>query len=303
MKRKKSNKDVSSILLSRTKSEKVLYAFVFVLFSLYALSMIFSILFLIKNSFMEMLEYNRMQNPLALPKQWKFENYYKALTSMSTTTPSGYDVGLILMFFNSVFYCVVRMLGTVLMSAFTGYIMAKYKFKASGFIFTLAIFSMTMPVIGASGSTFKLLTSLGLYNTPFFTVVTSLGGFGFNFLVMFGVFKGISWNYAEAVFIDGGNHFTAFFKIMLPQAYMPMLTLCIMSFIGDWNDYMTVLMYLPDYPTLSTGLYSISKSVKRSGDYPTYFAGLVIATVPILIIFASCSEVIMKNFSIGGLKG
>jgi ABC-type glycerol-3-phosphate transport system permease component len=303
MKRKKSNKDVSSILLSRTKAEKVLYAIVFVLFSLYALSMIFSVSYLIKNSFMEMLEYNRMQNPFDLPKEWQTKNYIKALTSMSIPDSNGNEIGLVIMFFNSVFYCVIRMVSAVLMSSFTGYVMAKYKFKASGIIYTLAIFSMTMPVIGTSGSMFKLTTSLGIYNNPFFTIVTALGGFGFNFLVMYGVFKGISWNYAEAVFIDGGNHFTAFFKIMLPQAFMPMLTLCIMSFIGDWNDYMTVLMYLPDYPTLSTGLYSISKSIKRSGDYPTYFAGLVVATIPILVIFASCSGMIMKNFSIGGLKG
>jgi ABC-type glycerol-3-phosphate transport system permease component len=303
MRRKKSNKDVAAILLSRTKLEKIVYGIVFVLFSIYALSMIFSILYLIKNSFMGMLEYNRMQNPLDLPKEWKIENYLKALTSMSVPDSLGNDIGLITMFFNSIFYCVAQMVSAVLMSSFTGYVMSKYKFKANGLIYTLAIFSMTMPIIGTSGSTFKLIMALRIYNSPLFPIIVGLDGFSFNFLVMYGVFKSISWNYAEAVFIDGGNHFTAFFKIMLPQAFMPMLTLCIMSFIGTWNDYTSVLMYMPDYPTLSTGLYSISKVIKRTGDYPTYFAGLVVATVPILILFASCSDVIMKNFSIGGLKG
>lgn len=296
-------KDVPSILMKRTKFEKVLYAIVFVLFSLYALTMIVSMLYLIKNSFLGMLEYTRMKNPFDLPKVWKFENYRDAFLSMSISDSYGNEIGLPKMFLNSLFYCVARMSLATLMASFTGYIMAKYTFKAKGLIYTLAIFSMTMPVIGNSGSMFKLSMNLGIYNTPFFIIVTALGGFGFNFLVMFGVFKGISWNYAEAVFIDGGNHFTAFFRIMLPQAFMPMLTLCIMSFIGDWNDYMTVLMYLPDFPTLAAGLYRISKVVKRSGNYPTYFAGLVIATIPILILFASCSDIIMKNFSIGGLKG
>ena len=133
--------------------------------------------------------------------------------------------------------------------------------------------------------------------------MTFTSGFGFNFIVLYGFFANVSWSYAEAVFIDGGGHATVFFKIMLPQAFPPMMTLAIMSFIGCWNDYMTTLLYMPDYPTLASGIYKIQTTMKRDGHYPLYFAGLVIATIPVIVIYSLFSDMIMKNFTVGGLKG
>ena len=120
---------------------------------------------------------------------------------------------------------------------------------------------------------------------------------------MYGFFKNVSWSYAEAVFIDGGGHYTVFFKIMLPQALGPIATLFIMSFIGNWNDYMSVIMYLPSYQTLASGLYTYRAVQTRSVNFPEYFAGLLVSMLPILLLFSLFSDVIMKNMSVGGLKG
>lgn len=299
--KKKMKKDAASILTKRSKGEKVLYGIVFVIFSLYAVSLLYPLIYLLMNSLRDMLSYNR--DPMAFPKEFHFQNYVTALTGMKMITSTGRDVYLPEMFFNSIWYCAVTILGSVLMSSFTGYAFSKYNFKAKSVMYTLVIFSMTIPVVGTTGSMFKLVSDIGIYNTPMYAILYSLGGFGFNFLVMYGFFKNISWSYAEATFIDGGGHFTVFFRIMLPQASMSILTLAIISFIGVWNDYMTVLLYLPDYPTLASGLYKIGKSFTRSGDYPSYYAGLVIATIPVLVVFAAFSDTIMNNFSVGGLKG
>ena len=299
--KKRMKKDVASILTKRSKGEKVLYGIIFVIFSLYAVSLLYPLVYLLMNSLRDMLSYNR--DPMAFPKEFHFQNYVTALTGMKMITSTGRDVYLPEMFFNSIWYCAVTILGSVLMSSFTGYALSKYNFKAKPVMYTLAIFSMTIPVVGTTGSMFKLVSDMGIYNTPMYAILHSLGGFGFNFLVMYGFFKNISWSYAEATFIDGGGHFTVFFRIMLPQASMSILTLAIISLIGVWNDYMTVLLYLPDYPTLASGLYRIQKSFTRSGDYPSYYAGLVVATIPVLVVFAAFSDTIMNNFSVGGLKG
>ena len=84
-----------------------------------------------------------------------------------------------------------------------------------------------------------------------------------------------------------------------------MLTLCIMAFIGAWNDYMTMILYMPDFPTLASGLYVIEASLKRGdgGNYPVYYAALMISCIPIIVIFSVFSDIIMSNFTIGGLKG
>ena len=123
--------------------------------------------------------------------------------------------------------------------------------------------------------------------------------------MMYGYFKSISWNYAEAVYIDGGNDYTIFFRIMIPMAAPIMTTFGIMSFIGAWNDSGTMLIYLPDYPTLASGVFELSNGndTLRYTDPPAYFALLAIMALPVVIVFIIFSDKIMNNLSIGGIKG
>lgn len=306
-KKKPKISEEASILTKRAKSEKVIYAFAFVLFTVYAVSIIYPLLYLVINSFQDAYTYtqNRVMgnaNPFALPEVWHFENYVKAI-NISVQDSQNNEVYMYMMFLNSIWYCGIAVCGQVFMSSVTGYVMAKYKFKAREFIYAIVIFSMTIPIVGTTGSMMKLVGDLGIYNTPLYVVVVSLGGLGFNFMVMYGFFKSVSWSYAEAVFLDGGGHFTAFFKVMLPQTKTLLITLGIVAFIGTWNDYMTPLLYIPDYPTIASGLYRIKESATRNGDMPYYFAGLMFSVIPVLVIYICFSDTIMKNFSFGGLKG
>lgn len=305
--RRKKVTEEASILTKRDKGEKIVYAVAFVIFALYAISIIYALLYLMINSFQSAYTYTQNSvmgnaNPFALPEVWHFENYAKAAT-ISIRDSQNNEVYLYTMFFNSIWYCGIAVSGQVLMSSFTGYVISKYKFKAREFIYAIVIFSMTIPVVGTSGSMLKLVSDLGIYNTPFYVVAVSLGGLGFNFMIMYGFFKSVSWSYAEAVFLDGGGHFTAFFKVMLPQTKTLVVTLGIVAFITTWNDYMTPLLYIPDFPTVASGLYRIKESATRSGDMPYYFAGLMFSVIPVLAIYIAFSDTIMKNFSFGGLKG
>jgi ABC-type glycerol-3-phosphate transport system permease component len=120
---------------------------------------------------------------------------------------------------------------------------------------------------------------------------------------MYGYMKAVDRGYSEAAFIDGASHAKVFFSIMMPQALPPILTLSIMSFIGAWNDYITPLLYMPDFPTIASGVYRIKISLTRTGDYPVYFSGLLVSMIPVLAIFIGFSKTIMQNFTVGGLKG
>lgn len=299
--RKKRDYDNDGILKQRTKSERVVFAIVFALFAFYALSLIFPFLWLIVNSFKDGAEYAigvSLRQPFSLPEKWLFSNYTYAISQME------YNGNTYLhMFFYSVVFSIIASLEGVFMSALTGYGFSKFQFKGKSVMYAVVIFSMTIPIIGTMGANFKLMSDLGIYNTPWYIVVANLGGFGFNFLVMYGYFKNLSWSYAEAVFVDGGGHFTAFFRIMLPQAAAPIGTLFIMAMITSWNDYMTYILYMPDYPTIAAGMYSIEQSLFRTGQVPIYFAALVLSIIPVLIVFALFSNTIMKNFTMGGLKG
>lgn len=305
LKKGKSSKN-NSILTKRSSATKILFGVVFVIFVLYALSLILPFGFLLLNSLKEPSEYvNDLINGgiFSLPEKTLFGNYIDVFKEMKISDSFGNDINFLSMTFNSVWFTAVTVFGGLAASTLVGYCLAKYNFMLRNVLYGIAIVSMTIPIVGSTGAMFKLSYDLKIYNTPLYPILTSFGGFGFNFLIMYGFFKNISWSYAEAVFIDGGGHFTAFLKIMLPQVLPAMVTLGIMAFIGAWNDYTTPLLYLPDFPTIASGVYEIQTHLKRGGNYPQYFAALVISIIPVMIIFVSFSDTIMQNFTVGGLKG
>ena len=292
----------SSILYQRSKGEKVLFGIVFVLFFLYAASLIFPLLWLLINSLQDRTIYEvnlALGNAFEFPSALHWENYSYAFTQLSYN-----GANIFMMFFNSIWYTLAYTLGGVLMSAFTGYALAKYRFKLRGFMYGVIIFTMTIPTVGTTGALFNLVYNvLHIYDSPFYVILKHLCGTGLNFLVLYGFFRNVSWSYAEAAFMDGAGHARVFFSIMLPQALPAIVTLSIVSGIAAWNDYMDVPMYLPSFPTIASGMYGVSRTLPRQGYSTVYFAALVISMLPILILFTCFSNVIMKNFAVGGLKG
>ena len=200
---KKLLKKEKSILYSRSKGEKVLFAIFFIVFLCYAVSLVYPFVWLIGNSLKTRQVYNYQQamgETFRFPTSFEFEHYVKAFTEMEYN-----GVGFVSMFFNSIFYTAITTAGGVFFSALTGYCLSKYRFRARGIIYALAIFSLTMPVIGTTGATYKLIAQIGAYDTWLYPVLISLGGFGFNSLIMYGFFSNVSFSYAEAVFVDGGG--------------------------------------------------------------------------------------------------
>lgn len=295
---KRKNQD--STLNKRSLGEKIVIGIVFVIFFLYAASLIYPFIWLIINSLKDGLEYEihlMAKTPFELPATPLFSNYIKAFTAFEYNDTNFYG-----MFFNSIWYVGISTFNGVFASCLTGYCVSKYKFRLRGVLYGIAIFSMTIPILGTTAATFKLVSALNIYDSPLYVVLTTFGGFGFNFLIMYGFFQNISWSYAEAVFIDGGGHFTVFFKIMLPQAIAPITTLCLKTAIEHWNAYEAPILFIPHFPTVSSGLYFIEKSLSRD-SMPLYYAALFLAALPVLTVFVTFSNKIMQNVSVGGLKG
>lgn len=289
------------LLNKRTGGHRAVFTLVFIIFALYAVSLILPSLWMVMNSFKGGTEYDidvMMSQTLWLPDKWLFSNYldvFRKISYQGITFPG--------MLFNSLYFIAVNGVLQMLFVSATGYVLSKYKFKARGFIYSVAIFAMTLPIVGNMSAGVKLRADLGLYDNLFAVFFTAgAGAWGFEFLMVYAFFKAVSWEYAEAAFIDGGGHFTVFFRIMLPMA-MPMLTtLFILSAIGGWNDYTTPMLYFPSYPNVAMGLWGISNTLTR-GNMSQYYAALVIVTLPVLILFIIFADKIMKNYTIGGLKG
>lgn len=287
----------NNILTNRNGFEKVLFTIMFAVLALHCISLFLPVLWIFISSFKDYIEY-AVGDPFALPVRWEAENYLEAITMLNAGKSN--FLGMIV---NSLWYTGLSTALRVFCPLVTAYIVSKYRFFGRDFLYALTVTVLTIPIVGTSGSMLKLCGDLGIYDSPWYVVCTSLSGFTGIFLVCYGFYKSVSWSYAEAAMIDGADAFRIFFKIMLPQALPIMLTYAITMGIETWQDYGTMLVYMPSWPTLASGLFEYQAIAVRSVDYPRYYAGLIISMIPTVTIFAVFSNKIMTSISIGGLKG
>ena len=89
---------------------------------------------------------------------------------------------------------------------------------------------------------------------------------------------------------------------MLPQAMSAISALALISFINHWNNYMGPIVFLPDFPTLSAGLYTYQMENERSLNYPVLYAGILMSMLPALVLFVFFQDKLMEMNIAGGLK-
>lgn len=231
------------------------------------------------------------------PKSPQFSNYAKAFTQLTAG-----DNNLFYMIFNSLWYATGHSICAIAVCSITAYACAKYDFFLGKLVYVLSLAVMIIPFTGNLAAQVRLARILHTYDTPL-TLFTSLGGIGFNTLLMYSFYRNIDKEYAEAAFIDGAGHMTVFLRIMFPLAISPMIALFMQNFIGLWNDAEGPLVFLPSYPTLSTGLYIYQTEASRTLNMPVLFAGLIISAVPCMILYLFCHKNIASLQFGGGIKG
>ena len=310
---KKLKYNAGGIIETHKGKEKIVFIIVFIILAVHCLTLFLPVIWLLLNSVKTMFDYSYQNNTFSLPMSnvkfetltgvagkagWRFDNYLTAFTSLKIEGGPNFFG----MLFNSLYYTLATAFLSAFAPAVTGYVLSKYNFKCKELIYGVAIFSMTIPIVGATASSIQLAIKIGHYNTLLFPIIANLSGFTGNFLVYYGFFKSVSWAYAEAAQIDGANPFVIFFKVMMPQAVPMMLTFMLISGINAWNNYETIMLYMPDHPTIASGLYQF-KETYINFKTTIYYAGLVISMIPPLVLFACFSNRIMTSISIGGLKG
>lgn len=279
----------------RTVGERIAFGVAFAIFFVYSLSMIYLFVW----GFLSSLKENRefFNHPFALPEQWLFSNYIEAFKVLRYQ-----DTNFVGMIVNSLWLTCGSIFLGLMSCSLTGYVFARYEFRGKGFMYGVVLFTMIIPIMGTGAAYYKLIYTLQINDSPLF-LITALGGFGMNFIIFNGIYKGMPKDYMDASFIDGGGHFYTYFRIMLPMAIPPMSALAITGFIGGWNDYMTSLMYLEKFPTLAAGLYFYQKELQFASNEPLYFAGALMCAVPVLVIFILFQNKVMESVTVGGLKG
>lgn len=241
-------------------------------------------------------------------ENFTLKNYSLALdTEVVVRTSGGLIVryGITDMIGTTLFMTIMRSLIGMAFSVASAYCVSKYKFFGSKFYFYYGVVFCSVPIYGGVSATFNLFHALGMYDTIFSIMFMSITPYS-NFLFYFGFFNSISWEYAEAAFMDGANHFQVFIKIMLPQIVPVLFTFLVIAFIGNWNDWWTNYLYLPSRPMIAYGLYKITTQLatgEGSVGWTTYFAASFLSLLVTGAFFGVFSKRILSTVYTGGLKG
>lgn len=267
---------------------------VFIIFSLYSASLLGALLWTFLNSLKGKYEY--LENVVALPKNWLFSNYIEAFKVLKVD-----DSNAIIMLFNSLWLSLSRPIINLVTATMASYVMSKYKFPGRSLIWGIMLTTMVLPIYGSGSAGLILYKNLGFYDSPriILASVTGLGGS----MMIISAFDGVSTSYMEAAFVEGAGHFRVFWQIMVPQISGLLSALFIMSFVGNWNDYMTSIQYLPSYITLSTGLYYYQEMNARKLNVPLLFAGALMCMVPTTALYIIFQDKFMNLSFGGGIKG
>ncbi|MDY2841208.1 MAG: hypothetical protein SOT08_00820 [Candidatus Borkfalkiaceae bacterium] len=297
MKTAKNNK------IKQPASQKAVFCVAFVIFCVYAAFIlfffVFAFLIAIKENNRAFLEDQIAAKLFSFPAKPTLKHFIEAFTEW--TVIDG-ETSYITMFFNSVWISILGPLISAFTTASVTYVLVFYRTGYTKWLYKLGVFFAILPLYGASGAMYKLVTDIGIIDSPLM-FLTNISLFGGNFFYYYAFYKAISWQYAEAAFIDGASHWQVYLKIMLPMLIPSATALYVMSVISTWNDYANIILYWQSFPTLAYGAYAYSEIAKYNANNPAYFAGVLISIVPILVLFACFQNTIMEKVHIGGLKG
>ncbi|MGT2785673.1 carbohydrate ABC transporter permease [Streptococcus merionis] len=230
-------------------------------------------------------------NVLALPKTWDFSNYKTAFVNGQ----------MLLGFKNTLIIFVVSMIGKLTLASMFAYVMSRFDFKLKKVILGLFMIAMLIPGITSQVATFQIINSLGLFNTIWAVILLNLGTDVISVYVFMQYLDEIPISLDESAYLDGANHFSIFWRIILPNLKAPIVTMLIISGVGVYNDFYSPFLYMPDrnLKVISTALFAFKGPYGT--NWPVILAGVVIVILPILVVFLSLQKYIYNGVS-GSVK-
>ena len=265
---------------------------VYVILILLALFSLFPFFWLIRSSFMSSMEIFAM--PMQwLPKRLRFENYKEALTALPFAS----------YFKNTIFIVIMNMIGCILSSSFIAFGFSRIRFRGRNLWFALLLTTMMIPNSTVLIPQFIGWKFAGAYNTYWPLILPAFFGNAFFVFLLRQFNYTIPKAYEEAAFLDGGNYFTVYRKIILPLSKPSLTAVGVFTFMYNWNDFFGPLIYLntSEKYTLALGLQSFIG--QYNSEWHLLMAASTVIIVPMIIMFFFAQRYFIEGITFSGLKG
>ncbi|TFJ94283.1 carbohydrate ABC transporter permease [Lentibacillus salicampi] len=235
-------------------------------------------------------------NPWGFPETWNIQNFATAWTEYSIDTSV----------FNSLIVTAVGAILTLVLAIPTAYALERIRFKGSHFLFTLYISAMMIPMVLGWIPLFFLLGQFNLLDNIFgLAIVYAISQLPFSIFVLTSFMSTIPKSLEESAAMDGMSPYGVLWKIITPLSMSGIITVTIMNAIQFWNEYFMALIFLQSEEnyTLALAIDFISSEAQYTNAWGTLFASLVIAIVPVIILYSIFQQRIAKGMTEGAIKG
>jgi multiple sugar transport system permease protein len=206
-------------------------------------------------------------------------------------------------FANSIFISVVSTAIGLYFAALGGYGFAKYNFKHKNILFVAVLGTMMIPgQLGIIGF-YKLMDTFHMLNTYWPLILPSISSaFGIFFLRQIAD-SSVPTEIMESGRIDGYGELRIFHHLVIPLMIPGIATLGILNFIGSWNEFLTPMIILFDNQLQTLPVMIASVKSQFTSDFGAQYVGVVISTIPILIVFSIMSKKVISEIAAGAVKG
>lgn len=234
-----------------------------------------------------------VSNPFGPPQVWRWENYAKAVSQFNIAQ----------YFQNSLFVTIATIAIGILCALLFTYVVARVRTRLTRSVRMVVMMGMFIPVQAIMTPLVVMVKNLHLTNSLWSLVVPYVAlGFPFAVMVLYGFYVNLPLELEESAYLDGASFFTTYFRIIFPQVKSAVAVLIIYQFMSAWNEFSLALVLITKdaFKTLPLGLASFKGQF--STDWGATGASLVIASLPVLVLYLFFSEKVSDSIAFSGLK-
>lgn len=256
----------------------------------------FPLLYAFFGSFKSTLEFLGGGSSL-LPKKWRLQNYVDAWKSANFGVYT----------FNSIWFAFWSVVGTVITTTLTGYVLSRKNFFGKKILLTL--FAATMFVSGAITlfPIFKLCKDMNLTKTLWGLIIAQIAvSQPIYCILVMGYTDGIPREIDESAKIDGCGFFRIYWNMILPLIKPIIATVVILQFRDAWNNFMMPLAFTlsnSKLRTLTVGVVQLKDQGEGISSWNLMIAGTVMSLIPIMVVYLSLNRYFIGGITDGAVKG
>ena len=189
-------------------------------------------------------------------------------------------------------------------SALTAYGLYTYDFKLRNAAFTFIMAILVMPTQVTAMGFLHLITKLGMYDTLWPLIIPSIASPAVFYFMYSYLQSSLPLSLVEAARIDGSGEIRTFNSIVIPIMKPAIAVQAIFSFVGSWNNYFVPALIIQ---SKNKSTVPILIATLRGADYMNFDLGkiymmILVAIVPIIIVYLLLSKYIIAGVTLGGVK-